>query len=301
MKLAKAIKRIRIDRPKTFRLADHDPAATYGIDIDKRKAEARLADDIARLTDLQERLFAEHRWAVLIVLQGMDASGKDGVINHVMSGINPQGCDVHSFKAPSPEELDHDFFWRYARRLPERGRIGIFNRSHYEEVLVTRVHPDVLARERLPHRLPAQKIFARRFEDIRAFEQHLARSGVVLLKFFLHVSKEEQRRRFLDRLDLPAKRWKFSMSDVAERERWDAYMRAYEEMVRATSHATAPWHVVPSDHKPFARLVVASVIVEALDQLDPKYPAIAGKALAKLKKVERALLSEEPRAKRADG
>lgn len=298
MKLAKAIKRITVDRPKHFRLADCDPADTYGIDIDKKEAGARLADDITRLTDLQERLFAQHRWAVLIVLQGMDAAGKDGIIKHVMSGINPQGCDVHAFKAPSPEELDHDFFWRYVRRLPERGRIGIFNRSYYEEVLVTRVHPDVLARERLPQHLRAGKIWQRRFEDICAFERSLCDNGVLVLKFFLHLSKEEQRRRLLARLEDPTKHWKFSMNDVAERERWDAYMRAYEEMIRATSHATAPWHVVPADHKPFARLVVASIIVEALDGLDPRFPDITGEARAELKKVEQALSSEEPRRKR---
>jgi len=300
MKLAKLIKRITVDRPRHFRLADCDPADTHGIAADKERAEARLADDIARLADLQERLFAEHRWAVLIVLQGMDASGKDGVIKHVMSGINPQGCDVHSFKAPSPEELAHDFFWRYVRQLPERGRIGIFNRSYYEEVLVTRVHPDVLARERLPQRLPAREIFARRFEDICAFERSLCDNGVLVLKFFLHISKEEQRERLLARLEDPGKRWKFSMNDVAEREKWRDYMRVYEEMIRATSHATARWHVVPADHKPLARLLVASIIVEALDALDPQIPAITGKALADLKKVEEVLRAEEPRRKRKD-
>jgi PPK2 family polyphosphate:nucleotide phosphotransferase len=237
---------------------------------------------------------------VLIVLQGMDASGKDGVIKHVMSGVNPQGCDVHSFKAPSPEELDHDFFWRYVRWLPERGRIGIFNRSYYEEVLVTRVHPDVLARERLPRRLPPREIFARRFADICAFERSLCDNGVLVLKFFLHISKEEQRDRLRARLEDPTKRWKFSMSDVAERERWDDYMRVYEEMIRATSHATAPWHVVPADHKPFARLAVAGIVVEALEKLDPKYPAVTGKALAELKKVDRALLAEKPPDRRTD-
>jgi len=297
MKLSKAVKRISVDRPKHFRLADCDPADTHGIDIDKKQAEARLADDIARLTDLQERLFAEHRWAVLIVLQGMDASGKDGVIKHVMSGINPQGCDVHSFKAPSPEELEHDFFWRYVRRLPERGRIGIFNRSYYEEVLVTRVHPDVLARERLP-RLPGREIFQCRFEDICAFERSLCDNGVLVLKFFLHISPEEQRQRLLARLEDATKRWKFSISDVAERERWDDYMRVYEEMIRATSHATARWHVVPADHKPIARLLVAGIVVAALDALDPKYPTITGKALAEFKKVERMLSSEAPRGER---
>ncbi len=303
MKLSHVIKRVGVHRPKTFRLAGRDPAESFGIDMDKKTAQAQLAQDVERLTDLQERLFAQHRWAVLIVLQGMDASGKDGVIKHVMSGINPQGCDVHSFKAPSPEELDHDFFWRYVRRLSERGRIGIFNRSYYEEVLVTRVHPDVLRRERLPQRLAEGDIWKRRFEDICAFERGLCDNGVMVLKFFLHISKEEQRERLLARLDEPAKRWKFSLNDVAERARWNAYMRAYEEMIRATSHPAAPWHVVPADHKPFARLLVAGVIVAALEKLDPKIPPVTGRGLAELKKAERALRSEKPRRrpKRARG
>ncbi len=295
MKLSHVIKRVGVHRPKTFRLVDRDPAESFGVDMDKKTAQAQLAEDVARLADLQERLFAQHRWAVLIVLQGMDASGKDGVIKHVMSGINPQGCDVHAFKAPSPEELDHDFFWRYVRRLPERGRIGIFNRSYYEEVLVTRVHPDVLRRERLPRRLADGEIWKRRFDDICAFERSLCDNGVLVLKFFLHMSKEEQRERLLARLDEPAKRWKFSANDVAERASWDADMRAYEEMIRATSHPAAPWHVVPADHKPFARLVVAGVIVGALEKLDPTIPPVTGKALAELKKAEWALRSEKPR------
>jgi PPK2 family polyphosphate:nucleotide phosphotransferase len=301
MNLAKLIKRACVDRPGKFRLADCDPSDTHGFDFDKEKAQARLDDNIARLTDLQERLFAEHRWAVLIVLQGMDTSGKDGVVKHVMTGINPQGCDVHSFKAPSPEELDHDFFWRFVRRLPERGRIGIFNRSYYEEVLVTRVHRDLLARERLPHLRSTDQIWRRRFADICTFERSLTDNGVLVLKFFLHISKEEQRRRLLARLQEPGKRWKFSPNDIAERRRWADYMKVYEEMIRATSHPAAPWYVVPADHKPLARLLVAGALVEALERLDSKLPVIKGKALAELKKAERALVSEAPKGKRGNG
>jgi PPK2 family polyphosphate:nucleotide phosphotransferase len=215
-----------------------------------------------------------------------------------MAGINPQGCEVHSFKAPSAEDLDHDYLWRSARALPERGRIGIFNRSYYEEVLIARVHPDVLAHEKLPRELVTPRIWQQRFEDICAFERTLAHNGTLVLKFFLHISKEEQRRRLLDRLDEPAKRWKFSMNDVAERKLWDRYMAAYEEMIRATSHAAGRWHVVPADHKPFARLVVAGAIVEAMERLDLAFPAVKGKALAELKKVERALKSERKPGKR---
>jgi PPK2 family polyphosphate:nucleotide phosphotransferase len=301
MKLAKLIRHVCVDRPEKFRLADFDPSDTHGFDFDKEKAQARLDVNIARLTDLQERLFAEHRWAVLIVLQGMDTSGKDGVVKHVMTGINPQGCDVHSFKAPSPEELDHDFFWRFVRRLPERGRIGIFNRSYYEEVLVTRVHPDLLARERLPHLRSADHIWRHRFADICTFERSLTDNGVLVLKFFLHISKEEQRRRLLARLQEPGKRWKFSPNDIAERRRWADYMKVYEEMIRATSHPAAPWYVVPADHKPLARLLVAGALVDALERLDCKLPVIKGKALAELKEAERALVSEAPKGKRRSG
>jgi PPK2 family polyphosphate:nucleotide phosphotransferase len=292
MKIRKIIKRTRIDRPGKFRLADCDPAHTHGVDFDKDTAKQHLADDIERLTDLQARLYAEDRWAVLVLLQGMDAFGKDGIIKHAMSGLNPQGCEVHSFKQPSAEELDHDYLWRCARVLPERGRIGIFNRSYYEEVLIARVHPDVLAGEKLPSELVTPRIWQQRFDDITAFERTLAHNGTLVLKFCLHISKEEQRRRFLDRLDEPAKRWKFSMNDVTERKLWDRYMEAYEEMIRATSHAAGRWYVVPADDKPFARLVVAAAMVEALDRLDLAFPMVKGKALAELVKVERALKSE---------
>jgi PPK2 family polyphosphate:nucleotide phosphotransferase len=298
MKISHIIRQIRIDRPETFRLAACDPKHTHGIEIGKEAAQAHLADDIKRLADLQERLWAENRWAVLVVLQGMDASGKDGIIKHVMAGINPQGCEVHSFKTPTSEELDHDFLWRHAIRLPERGRIGIFNRSYYEEVLIVRVHPEVLAREKLPKQVITPRIWQQRFEDIRTFERTLAHNGVLVLKFFLHISKDEQRRRFLDRLDEPSKRWKLSMSDIAERKLWDRYMTAYQDMLRATSHAAGRWHVVPADHKPFARLIVAGAMVEALDRLDLAFPQVKGAALAQLGKVREALLAEKVDGKR---
>lgn len=292
MKLSKIIKKFRIDHPGKFRLADYDPDDTCGLDIEKAEAKALLADGIERLSALQEKLYAQNRWAVLAVFQAMDAAGKDGAIKHVMSGVNPQGCQVHAFKAPSGEELDHDFLWRIAKALPERGRIGIFNRSHYEEVLVARVHPEVLARQRLPKQLTGKNIRGERFRSIRDFESHLARNGVLVLKFFLHVSKEEQRRRLLARLDEPGKRWKFDMSDIAERKLWDKYMQAYEDAIRHTSRPEAPWHVVPADNKPFARLVIAEAIVEAMEGLKLEYPKVEGPALKELEKVRRALLAE---------
>src|ERR1700741_3043188 len=251
MPIAKVLRRFRIDKPDRFRLADYDPADTCGLDIEKADAKTMLASGVQRLAALQEKLYAQDRWAVLAIFQAMDAAGKDGAIKHVMSGINPQGCQVHSFKTPSHEELDHDFLWRIAKALPERGRIGIFNRSHYEDVLIARVHPQRLARQRLPKELMTKDVWEERFKSIRDFERHLARNGVLVLKFFLHVSKEEQRRRFLARLDEPAKRWKFEMSDVAERTFWDKYQLAYEDMIRNTSRPEAPWFVVPADHKWF--------------------------------------------------
>jgi PPK2 family polyphosphate:nucleotide phosphotransferase len=285
------VKRFRIDKPATFRLADYDCADTGGIDIDKRDAKDKIADDVARLAELQERLYAGGRWALLIVLQGMDASGKDSAIEHVMSGINPQGCEVTSFKQPTPHELAHDFLWRHAARLPERGRIGTFNRSHYEEVLTVRVHPELLAKQRLPE-VDTRRIWSQRFEDIRAFEQRLARNGTKVLKFFLHISKKEQRQRFLDRLDDPAKRWKFSFGDVAERKLWPRYMAAYEDMIRHTSTAHAPWYVVPSDHKWFSRLVIARALTETLTRLHPHPPAIDKATLRKLMAERKALAAE---------
>ncbi|HEY7301073.1 MAG TPA: polyphosphate kinase 2 family protein [Xanthobacteraceae bacterium] len=286
-------KRFRIDDPESFRLAKIDPADTCGLDLDKAEAKAILAGDIERLADLQQRLYAADSWAILIVLQAMDAAGKDGVIKHVMSGINPQGCEVHPFKVPSSEELDHDFLWRAAQRLPSRGRIGIFNRSHYEEVLVVRVHEDGLARERLPSSLVHKNVWKRRFKSIRGFERHLARNGTVVLKFFLHISKEEQKRRFLARLEESGKQWKFSTSDFAERKLWDQYMAAYEDAIRETSRPNAPWYVIPADHKPMARLLVAKAIIEALESLDLQFPKIDGTQLKELEKIHQALLGKK--------
>jgi PPK2 family polyphosphate:nucleotide phosphotransferase len=293
MKAAKLVKRYRVDDPRKFHLARYDPADTGK--LDKTAARKLLDADLERLADLQERLYAENRWAVLVVFQGMDAAGKDSVIKHVMSAVDPQGCDVRPFKAPSEEELEHDFLWRVTKALPERGRIGIFNRSHYEEVVVPRVHRELIEKEKLPPRLVTGRIWQERFDDIRAFERHLARSGTVVLKFFLHLSKEEQRERLLERLEEPAKRWKFSMGDIEDRALWSRYMAAYQDMIRNTSTAEARWHVVPADHKWFTHLVVAAALVKALQKLDLKYPVIKGKALAEMKKVRRALLSEKSR------
>jgi len=295
MKLAKILKACRVDKPGRFRLADCDAAENFGLDIVKDDVKAMLTDGVARLTDLQERLFAQDRWAVLIVLQGIDAAGKDSVIKHVMSGVNPQGCEVHGFKVPSEEELQHDFFWRTTKQLPARGRIGIFNRSYYEEVLVVRVHPSLLLHERLPSRPAGKDIWKQRFEQIRAFERYLVENGTLVLKFHLRISREEQRKRFLARLDEPGKRWKFSTADMAERERWNEYMDAFEDMIRATSTPYAPWYVVPADHKHVAWLVVAQAIIEALEGLKVDFPRVEGKALKKLKKVERTLKAEKPR------
>ena len=290
---AKFIKPYRVDLPDRFDLASVDCADTG--ELDKDTADSVLAAEVKRLSDLQERLYAEGKWAVLIVLQGMDAAGKDGIVSHVMAGVNPQGCEVNSFKRPSVEELGHDFMWRTSKRLPARGRIGIFNRSYYEEVLVVRVHRELLEPQKIPRPLMGKHIWEERFQDIRAFERHLARNGILLLKFFLHVSREEQRRRFLDRLDQPAKRWKFSMDDIRERERWNEYMAAYEDMIRATSRPDAPWYVVPADHKWFTRLVVAAALIEAMESLDLSYPKIEGAALKEMRKVRTALLAQAPR------
>jgi PPK2 family polyphosphate:nucleotide phosphotransferase len=292
MKLAKIVKHCRIDRPRHFKLADHDPAERFGLSTDIEAVETILADGVARMEELQQRLYAQGQWGVLMVLQGMDAAGKDGVIKHVMSGINPQGCEVHAFKAPSAEELEHDFLWRTGRDLPARGRIGIFNRSHYEEVLVVRVHPDMLERQNLPPAAIGKDIWKHRFKEIRAFERRLVRNGTLVLKFHLRISKDEQRKRFLARLDEPFKRWKFSVSDLAEREHWDEYMAAYQDMIRETSTDYAPWYVVPADHKHVAWLVVSAAIIEALEGLKLEYPKVTGKALERLKRVERALKAE---------
>ena len=292
MKLAKIVKHCRIDKPGKFKLADFDPAESFGLSTDIEQVRAILADGVARLEDMQERLYAHGRWSVLIVLQGIDAAGKDGVIKHVMSGINPQGCSVHAFKPPSVEELAHNFLWRIDKYLPERGRIGIFNRSHYEEVLAVRVHPDLLERQKLPPSVTKKNIWKHRFQDIRAFERHLTRNGTLVLKFHLRISKREQRKRFLARLDEPEKRWKFSAGDIAERAYWDDYMAAYEEMIRETSTDYAPWYVIPADHKHVAWVTVCAAIVEAIEALKPSFPKISGEALKDLKKAERALRAE---------
>jgi PPK2 family polyphosphate:nucleotide phosphotransferase len=292
MTLQRMANRFRIDNPDKFRLTACDPAECYGLTVDKSEAKAMLSEGIDQLTELQERLYASDSWSVLIILQAMDAAGKDSVIKHVMAGLNPQGVEVHPFKQPSGEELDHNFLWRAVRHLPERGRIGIFNRSYYEEVLVVRVHPELLKQQKLPVPSSSKDIWSNRFDDIRNFERHLARNGTRILKFFLHVSKDEQRRRFLDRIDEPAKRWKFSMGDVKERKLWDKYQDAYEDMIRNTSRPDAPWYVVPADHKWFTRMVIAGVLVRELRALGLDFPKIKGKALKELDKVRKVLKAE---------
>jgi PPK2 family polyphosphate:nucleotide phosphotransferase len=294
MNIEKILRHCRVEKARHFDLARHDPAERFGLSSEADAIKGMLADGIARLEKLQPRLYADGRWSVLIVFQGMDAAGKDSAIKHVMSGVNPQGCEVHGFKEPSAEELEHDFLWRAAQRLPARGRIGIFNRSYYEEVLVVRVHPELLQRQKLPSGATGPDIWKHRFKEIRAFERHLVRNGTLVLKFHLRISKEEQRKRFLARIDEPAKRWKFSMNDIKERGRWDRYMAAYQEMIRATSTDYAPWYVIPADHKHVAWLVVAEAIVEALQGLKLEYPRIRGEALQELKAVEKELRAREP-------
>ena len=293
MSLTKFAKKYRVDDPDKFRIEEWDPSDTGKLAIDKKEAKDLLTEGVERLSDLQEKLYAQDRWAVLLIFQAMDAAGKDSVIEHVMKGVNPQGCEVHSFKQPSQEELDHDFMWRTSRRLPERGRIGIFNRSYYEEVLVARVHPEILEKQRMPKKLVTKDIWKERFKDIRAFERYLARNGTVILKFFLHVSKEHQKRRFLERIDNQAKNWKFSMGDVEERKLWDNYMAAYEDLIRNTSRPEAPWFVVPADNKWFTRLVVAAEIVNALDSLNLKFPSVTGEARRELAKARRILMNSD--------
>jgi PPK2 family polyphosphate:nucleotide phosphotransferase len=285
----KLVDRYRISPGGGFRLKNWDPADTGGLSLAKEEAKTRLRKGAEELLDLQAKLYAQDRWAVLLIFQGMDAAGKDGTIQHVMSGVNPQGVQVHSFKAPSAEELDHNFLWRSAGRLPERGRIGIFNRSHYEEVLIVRVHPERLAAEKLPPELETQKIWKERYQDINAFERHLGRNGTILRKFFLHVSRKEQKKRLLERLDDPDKNWKFSIADVEERGRWKDYMRAYEDMIAATSTKWAPWYVVPADNKWFTRLVVADTIVQTLEDLDLSYPRVDRKKQRELARVREAI------------
>jgi PPK2 family polyphosphate:nucleotide phosphotransferase len=287
-------KPFRITKGKDFRLKDVDPDDTLDFtkEADKPRAKQVLAMGVAALAELQDKLYAQDKWAVLLLFQAMDAAGKDGAIKHVMSGINPQGCQVNSFKSPSAEDLDHDFLWRCMKHLPNRGQIGIFNRSYYEEVLVVRVHPEFLAKQKLPPKLVDKKIWEERFEDIRNFEQYLARNGVVVRKFFLHVSKKEQKRRFLDRIDDPLKNWKFSSNDANERDFWDDYMEAYEEMIQETATKEAPWYVVPADNKWFTRVVVAAAVIETLDSLDLAYPKVDEGKLKELAAAKKKLLSK---------
>jgi PPK2 family polyphosphate:nucleotide phosphotransferase len=276
---------------RRFRLADHDPRNRAGLK-DKEEAQSALREGVERLAELQDMLYAQDRWAVLLIFQAMDAAGKDSVIKHVMSGVNPQGCDVHSFKAPSAEELDHDYMWRCLTRLPGRGKIGIFNRSYYEETLVVRVHEEILRAQKLPPELVTPRVWEDRFEDINAVERYLTRNGVVIRKFFLNVSRKEQKKRFLERLEEPEKHWKFEARDVREREHWDEYRQAYEEMIRHTSTPHAPWYVVPADTKWVTRLVVAAAVVDALQDLALRYPVVDKEARRELAEARRALLEE---------
>jgi PPK2 family polyphosphate:nucleotide phosphotransferase len=288
--VSKFIAPFRVDDGRKFRLKDIDPADTGGLQSEfKDEARAMLQQSIGWLAEEQDMLYAQDKWAVLLIFQAMDAAGKDGTIKHVMSGVNPQGCQVTSFKAPTSTELDHDFLWRSSLALPERGRIGIHNRSWYEEVLVVRVHPELLGKQKLPAELTGKRIWKERYADIAGYEEYLSRNGVAIRKFFLHVSKAEQRRRFLERIDDPAKRWKFSAQDVAEREHWDGYMEAYEDMIRATAAPHAPWFIVPADNKWFTRLTVSLAIADCLVDLDLEYPQVDATQLEVLK-AARALL-----------
>ena len=280
----------RIDDGKGFRLKDVDPDGTGK--LTKEEAAAELERGIESLRQMQEKLYAQDRWALLLIFQAMDAAGKDSAIKQVMSGINPQGCQVFSFKSPSAEELDHDFLWRTSRCLPERGRIGIFNRSYYEEMLVVRVHRKLLERQKLPPRLVTEQIWKERFEDVNAFERYLTRNGIVVRKFFLHVSKGEQRKRFLARIDNPDKNWKFTMDDVREREHWDEYMAAYEDMIRRTATGHAPWYAVPADNKWFTRLVVAAAVIDALNELDLAFPEVSREKRLELAQARELLENE---------
>ena len=281
-----------ITKGSKFRLKDFDPAETKGVKS-KKHAEKLLEQSSAMASQMQEELYAQDRWALLLIFQGMDAAGKDGAIKHVMSGVNPQGCDVHPFKAPSHEELDHDYLWRCHKVLPERGKIGIFNRSYYEEVLIVRVHPMLLKNERIPDRLITKHICDERYQDINAFERYLTRNGTRIRKFFFHISKKEQKKRFLERLEDSKKNWKFSMDDIKERGFWKDYMEAYEEMVQNTATKDAPWYVVPADNKWFTRLIVASAIVEALSELDLAFPDVDKKKKKELDQIRQSLVAEK--------
>ena len=288
MKTGKLANKFRIDDGKKFRMKDVDPADTWHWKS-KEHADEALAEGIARTADLQDKLYAQDNWALLLIFQAMDAAGKDGAVKHVMSGVNPQGCQVYSFKAPSDVELQHDFLWRTTRDLPERGHIGIFNRSYYEELLIVRVHPEILKGEKAPPSLVGKDIWEQRFEDIRGFERHMARNGTVIRKFFLHLSKKEQKKRFLARLDQPEKNWKFSANDIRERKYWDDYQDAYEDMIRNTATKCAPWYVVPADNKWFTRLVISSVVVDTLESLDLAYPKVDEAKLKELRAAKKLL------------
>ncbi len=286
--LGKLAKAYCVERGKHFKLRDFDPADTAGI-RSKERATAALQKSLEQLADLQNKLYAQDQWAVLLIFQGMDASGKDGVIKHVMAGVNAMGCQAYSFKAPSSEEQQHDYLWRTMQRIPERRRIGIFNRSYYEEGLIVRVHPDLLQNEKIPPSLITKKIWEERFEDMCAFERYLTRNGIVVRKFFLNLSKKEQARRFLARLDEPEKNWKFSAADIHEREYWDDYMQAYEDMIQNTATPAAPWYVVPADNKWFTRLVVASAIIDTLEKLNLSYPKVDASRRKELEKARKFL------------
>ncbi len=286
---AKLSRPFRVENGRKFRMKDFDPGDTGGLKLEKDHAAERLDEGVELLAALQDRLYAQDKRALLLIFQAMDAAGKDGTIKHVMSGVNPQGCQVFAFKAPSPEELDHDFLWRTTKCLPERGRIGIFNRSYYEEVLVVRVHPEILAGQKLPPDLVTKRVWKERLEDIAALERYLTRNGVAVVKFFLNVSKKEQKKRFLDRLEEPDKNWKVALGDVEERKHWDAYMEAYEEAIRATATPWAPWYVVPADAKWFTRLAVASAVIDALEKMDLAYPEVGEEKKAELALAREAL------------
>jgi PPK2 family polyphosphate:nucleotide phosphotransferase len=292
MKIDKMLKRYRVTHGKHFSLKDYDPADTHGLDETKSHAKDLLADGVEAMSDLQDILAAQDRWALLLIFQAMDAAGKDGTIKHVMSGVNPQGVQVWSFKAPSSEELNHDYLWRTMKCLPERGHIGIFNRSYYEELLVVRIHKQVLENEKLPKQLVTRDIWQQRFEDIQNFERYLTRNGIAIVKFFLHVSKKEQKHRFIERLDTPEKNWKFSADDVKEREFWDAYQDAYQDVIRHTATSYAPWYVVPADNKWFTRLVVSHAIVDALKAMNLRYPKFSGAKKAALAEARKQLENE---------
>ncbi len=291
--IRKLLERTRITDGKGFRLRDHDPGDVARKVVSEHEAEDLLAAGVAKLAELQVDLYAQSTWALLCVFQAMDAAGKDGTISHVMSGVNPQGVHVHSFKAPSSDDLAHDFLWRVSRELPRRGHIGIFNRSHYEEVLVCRVHPDFLKRQGLPEEVTGRGIWKQRLEDIAHWESYLSRQGTVVLKFFLNISREEQKRRFLDRIDTPGKHWKFRPEDVAERGRWDDYMHAYEAAIRATATPEAPWFVVPGDSKWFARLVVVSAMIDALERMKLKPPRVDEADRAAMEEARQLLMQEK--------